>query len=567
MFKNYYQVRQWLESFIPQTYTKKELGLERIRHLLTLLDNPQDKFKSIHIAGTSGKGSTAFYIAQLLRNCKLETRFSTRNSLKASNSKLETNHNLQNSNFRKVSDFEFRNSNFKPIKVGLHVSPHLVDIRERMQIFSSPVISASHSVRGELAGIHKRTILDQVENDNSLIPMKLFLELVNEIKPHVESMKSSKVGLPSYFEILVAATFLYFAKEKVDWAVIEVGLGGRLDATNVLKPKLSIITNIGLDHTDILGKTIEKIAFEKAGIIKSRKVREVQEVRKVRKVITKEIGVPVITAATGKALEVIKKVAREKKVPLSIIDTQLGVKPLKSDVKSYVSLYNDILKSSHVFLTKDVFFLSLAAVAVLKIPLNKAKIIEAFSASFPARFEEVYPSVVVDGAHNLEKIKVLVNFFKNQKPETRNQKLTLVCAFKKDKDWKKMLTYLFNNLDIKRCYATQFYSVTDTGPAVVSNTDGVIFFSSVEPKEIAKFIKSKWKVKVESFDNSHEAVFEALRLVESDSTLSGLRLRGRSDSRRSSTHSVNSNNIPLILITGSLYLAGEVRSIWHVPDY
>src|SRR3990170_3239069 len=100
MFEDYSEVRKWLEGFIPQVWTKKELGLRRISYLLKLLGNPQNKFKSIHIAGTSGKGSTAFYIAKLLQGSKSEIRISTRNSLNASNPKPETNSNFQNSNHK-----------------------------------------------------------------------------------------------------------------------------------------------------------------------------------------------------------------------------------------------------------------------------------------------------------------------------------------------------------------------------------------------------------------------------------------------------------------------------------
>src|SRR3989344_5957998 len=102
MFESYIDVRTWLENFIPQTYTAKNLGLERITYLLEILGRPQDKFKSIHVAGTSGKGSTAYYTARLL-----------------------------------AETFKFQISNFKLKKIGLHLSPHLVDIRERMQIFKS----------------------------------------------------------------------------------------------------------------------------------------------------------------------------------------------------------------------------------------------------------------------------------------------------------------------------------------------------------------------------------------------------------------------------------------------
>src|SRR3990167_3294093 len=136
--------------------------------------------------------------------------------------------------------------------------------------------------------------------NGKLIELNKFIKLIEDIKPTVEAMKDSRVGYPSYFEILVAASFLYFAQEKVNWAVVEVGLGGKLDATNVLIPQLTVITNVGLDHTDVLGKTIEEIAWEKAGIIKRVRELESQRVK----------GIPVITGATGKALEVIEKAAR-----------------------------------------------------------------------------------------------------------------------------------------------------------------------------------------------------------------------------------------------------------------
>src|SRR3989344_4548942 len=130
MFGSYYEVRDWLEEFIPFTYSKENLGLARINYLIKLLGNPQVKFKSIHIAGTSGKGSTAYYIARLLQCRKSEIR----------NPKSETNTNKKNSNVQKVSNLEnldfgivsnldIRASNLKSIKIGLHVSPRLVDLR------------------------------------------------------------------------------------------------------------------------------------------------------------------------------------------------------------------------------------------------------------------------------------------------------------------------------------------------------------------------------------------------------------------------------------------------------
>ncbi len=156
--------------------------------LCNAIDNPQTKFKSIHIAGTNGKGSTSHMLAAILQQAGYKT--------------------------------------------GLYTSPHLKDFRERIKI------------NGEM--ISQAFVVDFVARTKSI----------------------SAAVQPSFFELTVAMSFEYFAKEKVDVAVIETGLGGRLDSTNIITPILSIITNIGYDHMDILGATLEKIAAEKAGIIK-----------------------------------------------------------------------------------------------------------------------------------------------------------------------------------------------------------------------------------------------------------------------------------------------------------
>lgn len=156
--------------------------------MLAALGNPQDRFRSIHVAGTNGKGSVSHMLASILQEAGY--------------------------------------------KVGLYTSPHLVDFRERIRI------------NGEM--IPQSAVVDYI-NDNKDLFTKCHL---------------------SFFEMTVGLAFDYFAQEKVDVAVVEVGMGGRLDSTNVINPVLSIITNIGLDHTQFLGDTIEKIATEKAGIIK-----------------------------------------------------------------------------------------------------------------------------------------------------------------------------------------------------------------------------------------------------------------------------------------------------------
>lgn len=163
-------------------------GLTNITALCEALDNPQNKFPSVHIAGTNGKGSTSHLIASALQH--------------------------------------------QGYKTGLYTSPHLVDLRERVRIDGVP------------------------------IPENFVIDFVNQVKPLIEQIR------PSYFELNVAMAFAAFAASKVDVAVIETGLGGRLDSTNIIIPVLSVITNIGLEHTQILGDTLAEIAGEKAGIIK-----------------------------------------------------------------------------------------------------------------------------------------------------------------------------------------------------------------------------------------------------------------------------------------------------------
>ncbi len=163
-------------------------NLDNTIAICSLLNNPEHKFRSVHIAGTNGKGSTSHILASILQSGGLI--------------------------------------------VGLYTSPHLKDFRERIKI------------------------------NGEMISQQYVVDFVEKHKSDFENIK------PSFFEMTVGLAFDYFANEKVDIAVIEVGLGGRLDSTNVIKPLLSVITNISFDHTALLGNTLEKIASEKAGIIK-----------------------------------------------------------------------------------------------------------------------------------------------------------------------------------------------------------------------------------------------------------------------------------------------------------
>jgi len=456
-----------LESFIPLVYGKEELGLARIENLINKLGNPQKSFKSVLVGGTAGKGSTAFYVSRLLEEYGL--------------------------------------------KVGLHISPHLIYIGERMQIFQSQISNLkSQRLKG------------------NAIPVKRLVGLVNEIKPVIDDIKSKQPELlPSYFEILVALSFLYFAKEKVDWAVVEVGLGGRLDATNILVPEISVITNVGLDHTEILGDTIEKIALEKAGIIKIRNKK--QETRN-----KESYGVPVVTGARGKALKVIEKEAKTRGSELINIYTQGFGNVGKLDLFRSVFKPKDLNSHIPYYVNSECALLALLVVLELKMPLSKETIKNAFSQKFIGRFEEIDNGIIVDGAHNPDKIRALLEFLRRSNVKSKMSKVVLVIAFKKGKNWQEMIDLLVKNLSVKKIIATQYFAVTDTGKG-----------SAVEADEIAKYLRiKKYELRIKVRKNSQEAVFEAVKEIN------------KKQKEKS-----------IVLVTGSLYLVGEASTLWKLPDF
>lgn len=192
MFNSYTEVIRYLYDNLPMFQRVGAAALKpdlsNTIRLCKLLDDPHKKFKSIHVAGTNGKGSTSHMLASVLQEAGYKT--------------------------------------------GLYTSPHLKSFTERIKV------------------------------DGQEVPAQFVIDFVNKVQAHIDEIK------PSFFEITVAMAFDYFASRQVDVAVIEVGLGGRLDSTNVITPVMSIITNIGFDHKDLLGDTLEKIAAEKAGIIK-----------------------------------------------------------------------------------------------------------------------------------------------------------------------------------------------------------------------------------------------------------------------------------------------------------
>lgn len=341
--------------------------------LLEHLGNPQQKFKSVHIAGTNGKGSTSHMLAATFQTAGLKT--------------------------------------------GLYTSPHLKDFRERIKI------------------------------DGEMAEQDFVIDFTKRIQPLIEEIE------PSFFEITVAMAFEYFAQHKVDIAVIEVGLGGRLDSTNVITPALSIITNIGRDHMNILGDTVEKIAYEKAGIIKQ--------------------GIPVIIGETTPETKAIfEKIATEKNAPIVFANEKRWVAEWQiNNHMLQVAIAKSELASEH-----QIYQLDLTGIYQLK---NVLTVIEAINqlhaSSWPVTSQHLqqalphvkkltglygrwqvlqqHPTVIADVGHNEDGIKQIVQ----QLELTSYNHLHIVLGFVKDKEVSNVLqilpktaTYYFTKAQIER---------------------------------------------------------------------------------------------------------------------
>jgi dihydrofolate synthase / folylpolyglutamate synthase len=291
-----------------------------VADLLACLDYPERQARTVHIAGTKGKGSTAAMVASALTAASYRT--------------------------------------------GLYTSPHLVDIRERMRV------------------------------DGKLISREEFVRLLEMLKPHVAAVNTrAAYGQLTTFEVLTALGFLFFAEKGTDFQVVEVGLGGRLDATNVVRPDVSVITRISLDHTEVLGDTLSQIAAEKAGIIKP--------------------GIPVVSAPQDEeVLAVIRRACQEKSCPLvevgqDITYRGLGINDDKQgvDIRGKLGSYTIDLPLLGNFQLEN----AAAAVGALEVLAQENYRVRAQdivngldSVRWPGRFQILRhrPLLVVDGAHN-----------------------------------------------------------------------------------------------------------------------------------------------------------------------
>jgi dihydrofolate synthase/folylpolyglutamate synthase len=312
-------------------------GLENTLKLAALADNPQDKLRFIHVAGTNGKGSTCAMLESIYRTAGL--------------------------------------------RVGLFTSPHLVSFRERIQV-------------------NRRLI-----SENELV------QLVEEIQPLLKQFRAD--NHLTLFEVVTVMALKYFAEQKCALVIWETGLGGRLDATNIVTPLASVITNITFDHQQWLGNMLEKIAAEKAGIIKP--------------------GVPVVTATDEpEALEVIGKIAREKKAPLKVMKMD--------DVHSRLAgTLAPPLPGKHQKLNAA---LALATVEVLQkqIPVAAEKIRAGLSnVRWPGRLQLIEKpngqKILLDGAHNVAGVEALCAALTQAGGPLKG---AFIIGFLGDKDWRPM---------------------------------------------------------------------------------------------------------------------------------
>ena len=346
--------------------TEHALDLERMRSLLAALGNPHERYKTIHVAGTKGKGSTSAMIDSCLRQLNL--------------------------------------------RVGLFTSPHLTTFRERIRI------------NGEL----------------------ISREDVADLAQRVKSASERVPGVTT-FEAVTAMGFLYFARQDVDWAVIEVGLGGRLDATNVIMPQVSVITSLSMDHTKWLGNTLAEIAAEKAGIIKP--------------------GVPVVSEQQAmEATAVIERIAHERNAPLTLLGrhwrwtpglTQLEkqtfevkqVARVRSNERPFVNDFEGWYETT--LLGKHQCENATAAIAVMdtlrnagSIDISARAIRDGLRLTFwPGRFEilRADPPLILDGAHNVDSVNKLAMTLAEVFPGRR---WTFIFGCYKDKDAEGMIKSL-----------------------------------------------------------------------------------------------------------------------------
>lgn len=366
-------------------------------------------------------------------------------------------------------------------KVGLYTSPHLVDFTERFKI------------------------------NGKSINKKKVIELLVKIKPLIEKVANTPgYGHPTFFEVITSMAFLYFYEEQVDFLVLETGLGGRLDATNVCEPLISVITHIDYDHMDKLGNSLKKIAREKGGIIKAE-------------------GIVISSEQKDEAYKEIRKIGEEKNALMYCVGKEIIYQIVKSDLKGvtfdlkgidheYKKLHTPLLGRHQA----DNAAAAIAAVEALKIRAinitEKAIRIGLEKVKWTGRLEiiQTNPKLVLDGAHNPNGIMVMRDALKEI---FSYQRLILVLAIFSDKDYPEMIKIIAPDADLIITSQTNNPRATP---------------SQLIAKEAEKYIEQQ---KIIITENIPQAINCALSKSKEDD---------------------------LICITGSLYTVGEAKRYFEI---
>ncbi|MGR3318762.1 MAG: bifunctional folylpolyglutamate synthase/dihydrofolate synthase [Candidatus Anammoxibacter sp.] len=445
------------EKISKYKYDSSSFDLDRMERLLDVAGNPHHNLKTVHVAGTKGKGSTSIMIASILQETQL--------------------------------------------KVGLFTSPHLINLSERIKI-----------------------------NGNE-ISREAVCASTNILRPFIENERKKDLYLsPTFFETLTAIALIYFKNQAVDVAIMEVGLGGRLDSTNIINPLVSVIVNIGFDHTDKLGTTLEQIAGEKAGIIKE--------------------AVPVVSSSQKEeALRVLQNTCSKKKSKLTLVGRDIVIgnakpfdsrKQLSNEENNVFGSLCDILTTNNQYrnlfiplpgyhqIENSACAIGAAEIAIESFPDNKAELFNENRENTvrdalklvkcPGRIEIVsqHPLIIVDSAHTVESIEALQ---KTVDEYIKPGKITLMLGLSQDKNINGILN------------------------KIAAFSDTVIFTTTGNPRSAnPRYLYDTFNdiIKEKSNKTSYftEDISEALEIA--------MKVTEKSD---------------MICITGSTFLAGKVKSL------
>ncbi len=366
------------------------------------------------------------------------------------------------------------------LKTGIFTSPHLVYLGERMRV------------------------------NDEMISQEMLVQLVNELKPYIERERIKDIThSPTFFDTITAIALTYFERKKVDISVLEVGMGGRLDSTNVVLPQISVITPVGYDHTDTLGHTLDRIAYEKSGIIKE--------------------GIPVVSSIQEhEALSIISKTCKEKKVRLRLVGRDILITDIKKTRKDglygtectistwrnkYENIFLPIVGQHQVenCATAIGAIETLSANGVIKTD-NEAVINALAKVKCPARIEVVSkkPVIVLDTAHTFSSMKFLR---KSIKENFSFKRLICVIGLSADKDIEGVLREI-------TCAADELIFTRTNNPR------------EAEPRQLALIAKRSYSKEPMVIENIDEALREAKSIADKND---------------------------LICITGSFYLAARVK--------